>query len=394
MKTRLLLFTLCIAFTSEANYVWTQKASLPASPRIEMASFSIGNDGFIACGIDNITSNVYNDCWQWNSVQNLWTQKASLPASARYGCSGFSVNNKGYVVCGWTSSHSQLKELWQFDPIANAWTAKPNFPGAARYTTTAFVINNDAYVGLGYNPYQTDFYKYDAVAEIWSPIANFPGAARQNASGFSISGKGYVIGGHTDPNTDYTDCYEYDPNTNSWNIKTGFISNGRFGTTEFVFNNLGFYGMGGTYTTNYNDMYYYDPLVDNWQSVTSFPSIARKSCASFSIGNSGYLYGGNMLNMGLTNDLWQLSLATDIDDLNQRDLEIRYVNSLNEFVIQKGTLSEGILTVYDASARKICDIDIRINQKNISIPIQLKPSLYFYQVKLKSKNFTGRFVRI
>ena len=168
MKIKSICFFTMLSIQSFATYVWTQKATFPGVARIELASFSIGVNGYIACGIG---SNVkFNDCWQWNSTSNVWTQMASLPSMARYGCSGFSINSKGYVVCGWNAPGQQLNELWEFSPVSNSWMLKASFPGSARYTASAFVINDIAYVGLGYQPYTNDFYKYDGITDTWTQI--------------------------------------------------------------------------------------------------------------------------------------------------------------------------------------------------------------------------------
>ncbi len=306
MKIKFLGIFLLFSTSAFAEYVWTQKASFPGDARFETASFSIGNNGYIACGIaySNI---VYNDCWQWNSTSNTWSQKASLPSTARYGCSGFSINGKGYVVCGWVSNQNQLNQLWEYNPDNNNWTQKAFFPGSSRYTATVFTIDNLAYVGLGYSPYKSDFYRYNGVSNTWSQIADFPGIPRQNASGLSLNGKGYVIGGHVDPDTDYNDCYEYDPVTDTWTQKADFTALARFGATEFVFNNTAFFGMGGSYQANYNDFYSYNPVNDTWKSVTPLPSASRKSGGSFSIGNAGYVYGGNLMNNLQSSELWEFS---------------------------------------------------------------------------------------
>lgn len=360
MKIKFLGIFFLFSTSAFAEYVWTQKASFPGAARFETASFSIGNNGYIACGIaySNI---VYNDCWQWNSTSNTWTQKASLPSTARYGCSGFSINGKGYVVCGWVSNQNQLNQLWEYNPDNNNWTQKAFFPGSSRYTATVFTIDNLAYVGLGYSPYKSDFYRYNGVSNTWSQIADFPGIPRQNASGLSLNGKGYVIGGHVDPDTDYNDCYEYDPVTDTWTQKADFTALARFGATEFVFNNTAFFGMGGTYQVNYNDFYSYNPVNDTWTSVTPLPSASRKSGGSFSIGNAGYVYGGNLMNNLQSSELWEFSEKNSTTDTTKLFSINPYPNPcITEFSINTtGIYKSGAqLLIYASDGKLIQKADL------------------------------------
>lgn len=360
MKIKFLGIFFLLSTHAFAAYVWTQKASFPGAARIETASFSLGNNGYIACGI-GFSGAKYSDCWQWNSTTNTWTQIASLPSTARYGCSGFAINGKGYVVGGWINNQNQLNQLWEYNPGTNTWTQKAFFPGSSRYTTTVFVINNMAYVGLGFSPYNPDFYKYDGISDTWSQIADFPGVPRQNASGLSLNGKGYVVGGHVDPNFDYYDCYEYNPITDTWTQKTDLTSPARFGATEFVFNNTAFFGMGGTYQTNYNDFYSYDPVNDTWTAVTSLPSTSRKSASSFSIGNAGYVYGGNLMNNMLSNDLWEFSEVSSTSDLSKKIQLTPFPNPCtSEFSINtSGIFKQGAqLIIYDDLGRIVQKADL------------------------------------
>ncbi len=378
MKIKITVIILLLSTPALSSYVWTQRASFPGAARFEAASFAIGTNGYISCGI-GFSNTKYNDCWEWNSVANIWTQKASLPSSVRYGCGGFSLNGKGYVVCGWISNQSQLNQLWEFDPIINVWIQKADYPGIGRYTTTIFTINNLAYVGLGFSPYNSKFYKYDGVSDIWTQIANFPGIPRQNASGLSLNGKGYVIGGHVDPNTDYYDCYEYDPVTDTWTQKADFTSFARFGATEFVFNNTAFFGMGGTYQTNYNDFYSYDPVNDIWTSITSLPSTSRKSTCSFSIGNAGYVYGGNLMNNMLSNDLWELSEVSSTTELSEKISIKPFPNPCStEFAFNtSGYYQQGAqLFIYTSDGKLIQKADLTAGVNVIKLKSEISTGTY------------------
>lgn len=74
MKIKITVIILLLSTPALSSYVWTQRASFPGAARFEAASFAIGTNGYISCGI-GFSNTKYNDCWEWNSVANIWTQK-------------------------------------------------------------------------------------------------------------------------------------------------------------------------------------------------------------------------------------------------------------------------------------------------------------------------------
>lgn len=166
------------------------------------------------------------------------------------------------------------------------------------------------------------------------------------------------------------------------------FSNGRFGATEFTFNNLGFYGMGGTYQTNFNDFYEYDPVSGVWTSIPSISGFSRKSSGTFSIGSAGYVYGGNFLNGLLSNELWELSNVSAINDVAQVS-SVVYNSTTSHLMVNTHLSKPTILKIYDIKGKWIQSFSIRSGQQNVMLSLRLDPSVYLYQF---NNGVTGKLV--
>ena len=64
----------------------------------------------------------------------------------------------------------------------------------------------------------------DVIAQVWEPVQSLPAAApaRHHPTTFSIDGKGYLVAGAEANTVALGDCYEYDPNSDSWTQKNDF----------------------------------------------------------------------------------------------------------------------------------------------------------------------------
>ena len=82
MKKLTTLILIIISLGAKADY-WTQKANFPANGRSVSFSFSIGNNGYIGCGLDSLTP--IKDFWEYGQLTNTWTQKADFGGLPRAG---------------------------------------------------------------------------------------------------------------------------------------------------------------------------------------------------------------------------------------------------------------------------------------------------------------------
>lgn len=70
--------------------------------------------------------------------QGYWTAKANVINGSRCNATSFSIGNKGYICCGVTTV--QKKDLLEYDPLTDTWTQKADFPGLARRCPVSFVV--------------------------------------------------------------------------------------------------------------------------------------------------------------------------------------------------------------------------------------------------------------
>ncbi len=384
-------------------YVWTQKADFAAGTRAGACAFTIGNMGYVGCGVDQAGFGfiAYNDLWQYDPQTDTWTQMASLPGAVRSSASSFAINGMGYICLGFDLANYH-NDLWQYNPVTNSWIQKNSFPGAARYTAVSFVIGNDAYVGSGKSGgYFLDFYKYDAINDVWTQIANLGGPQRQNARGFTISNYGYVVGGAFDPGGNYFDLWQYNPLNDTWTQKTSYPGQGCYAGCAFVLNGLAYVGTGSTQVSlpnTYDDFYSYDPVSDTWTAFIPFGGSIRNGAVCFSIGNRAYMGTGStgIYPAGTyQEDWWELSSSTGINEEDYNVSSYVTVHS-NEIIFHLNKVFEQLvhLKLFDTSGREIKNYTVNKNTKIFSAPFQtVCKGLYFYSFYDDCKLLhSGKFV--
>ena len=312
MKNKLSIISIAAIFllgfisNGQAQYSWTQKASMPGHSRSYGTAFSIGHYGFVGGGSDS-TTRVF-DFWKWNQHTNSWSAIANYPGVGSAGLVAFTINGKGYVGLGASSSIGN--DLWEYDTTTNTWTQKANFPGTPRYACFTFVIGNNAYVGCGdpgSAPYLQDVWEYNSVTNTWRQRANFP-ILDAGMVGFAIGKNGYAGSGTTGTGTDYTNFYQYDTTSNTWTAIASlpYVGNGLDHDVAFVIGTMGFVGTGrNTGLIDTRQFWSYDTTTRSWSAIANLGGICRSQATSFSIGNYGYVVTGyDSLNSPIK-DLWQ-----------------------------------------------------------------------------------------
>jgi N-acetylneuraminic acid mutarotase len=245
-----------------------------AAPRSGAVAFSVNGKGYVGLGYDG--TNYLKDFWSYEPVAGVWTKVADFPGDARDGAIAFCIDNKCYVGTG-HSSTLDYKDFWQYNDVDNVWVSKPSVPKIERANAFSFVIDGKAYVGGGANngTLVQDLYEYDPIGGAngtgaWTEKndlqddkndtdANDKGytIAREMAATFVISGKGYVATGKRLGQYN-SQCWEYNPSTDTWKQMTAFEGTGRYGAVGFTMGNLGYIGagLGGEYL---NDLWSLDP---------------------------------------------------------------------------------------------------------------------------------------
>jgi N-acetylneuraminic acid mutarotase len=382
-------------FTASAQtYVWTQKASLPSSPRMGAAGFSIGNYGYAACGLT--AAGPVNELWKYDETLNAWTQQAGLPGLPRYNASAFAINGKGYVCLGWgnTSGNLQLKDLWEYNPATNSWTAKNDFPGGPRYTASAFVIGNAAYAGLGYAPLYNDFYRYEPLFDAWTQVASFPGGVRQSCGAFAVDSLGFITCGSPNFTAYYKDLWQYSPATNQWTQKSSLPSSERFSPAVFTIGKMAFCGLGviNVNPVYFFDFYKYDYLSDTWSFQSMFPGTERSNAVTFSIGKTGFVAFGKTGTNTFLNDCWALTDVTPVDETTRQQIAI-YPNPCNDYLNIAATF-QNLQQVFirDLNGFLIQKFELNKQAEINAVPVSFLPAgSYLLQVVTHNKMITRSF---
>lgn len=311
---------------SGAQGVWTQKASLPDTARLDAMSFSVGNKGYITQG-GNVNMTRLYSVWEYDATSNSWTQKQNFAGPVRWQGVSFTIGSKGYIGTGQDPSSMYNNDLWEYDPVSDTWTQKASLPAISRNMAIGFSIGSKGYVGLGTTVGSgsvNDFWEYDAALNTWTQKANFPcPAGRFSAAGLSIGPKGYAGMGMDQYGTRYDDFWEYDPATDTWTQKSNFPPGTReeVDGAHFSVGNSGYVGTGRTVVSSswvyYNDFWKYAPATDTWTQIPSLPSTPRIGASSFVINNLPYVGMGHNGYSTAFNDLWSYNpdVKTDVEDV-------------------------------------------------------------------------------
>ncbi len=268
-------------YTPDGNYgTWKQCADMPddAIARSHATAFGSSTAGYVGLGIplNSVGNDYLNDFWEYTPSTNTWRKIADFPGTGRYGAFGFFANGKGYVGAG--DDKNLLKDFFEYNPSSDTWTEKSNYPGAKRRGASVFVINDVAYVCCGYNNsrYPFDFFAYDAKTDTWSQKRNINDSSdesydddynivRSFAGAFTVGGRGYISCGENNGSL-RNDTWEYDPNTDLWEEKTGYEGYARQEPVALSINGRGFLLTGRTSSNILDDMMEFFPFeeqVDN-----------------------------------------------------------------------------------------------------------------------------------
>ena len=289
------LILFLISGWSQDENIRDKKASFDGLKREKAVAFSIGEFGYVGCGVDTAEI-THNDLWQYDPLSDIWTQKASMPASERRNAVGFAVGSKGYIGTGFTLDDGdlgeKLKDFWEYDPLGNSWSSIADYPGGGDtgiYQATSFAALDKGYVAcgkIGSNAYINEVWEYNPETDEWTERTPFPGGDRYQLISFVVEDKAYV-GMGTDQDVYRKDIHEYDPATNTWETKDDFPGTERARASSFSIGIKGFvvFGSDGGLKDELWDYNYY---TEAWTLRAPFPGGGRNNAIAFSIGDKGY----------------------------------------------------------------------------------------------------------
>lgn len=197
------------------------------------------------------------------------------------------------------------------------WIQRASIPGPARHRGFAFTVGQRGYFGCGWNgvTMYSDCWEYDPSTDTWMQKSNYPGGQRLSPFAFAIGNKGYVGCGLDASLYGQPDFYEFNPATNTWTMKAQFTGTPVFGASTCVWNGTAIIMFGDDWAPNYwkhNEIYSYNATTNAWAYVGQFPGDGRRDHVAFNINNKIYFGTGNNNSYTELNDWWEWNPATGI----------------------------------------------------------------------------------
>lgn len=206
-------------------------------------------------------------CSSNNDTWGDWGKAPEFGGDPRTGAVSFQIGDKVYVGLGYGKigkTETELRDLWKLQD--GLWSKVDSFPGHGRVGAVAFMVGTKAYVGTGYQlktnvqdeKFYSDFYEFDTATDTWNktPITNFPGDPRRDATGFTFGGLGYVGMGSVYGGSVKKDLYTYDGTT--WR-EIGFPGDSRRGGSAMVFKDFVVICLGTSPAANRTDVWKFTP---------------------------------------------------------------------------------------------------------------------------------------
>jgi hypothetical protein len=158
----------------------------------------------------------------YDAHQNSWKQMNNCPAGNVEGMATFAIGNHGYIGGGWNNSNF-LNAFWEYDTANDSWTTIANIPvsNGLGGAPESFVIGSKAYICDGWDGGSThtlsDGYVYDTVTKAWSVFTNMGanGIERYYSVAFAIGNYGYICAGKDSLGTNLKDLWQYNPCSDS-----------------------------------------------------------------------------------------------------------------------------------------------------------------------------------
>lgn len=380
IKSLLFLSFLCATHLCFSQGSWTQLSDIPGPGRHHACSFVIGNSAYLATG-----SNL-DDFYRYDIYTDSWVQLADFPGGTRNYAIGFSVNGKGYISCGHDGTSANM-EMWEYDPVLDAWTQKTSGPAVGRIHPAFSVVGDRVYIGQGQQEGSyvdlDDWYEYNTTTDTWSVKTSFM-SARHHGAGATVGNTIFVGTGHHLDNM-YADWYAYDANSDSWEVKANFPGNGRSAANAVaVGNNV--YFMCGEDEINFerfDDFWEYNTVSDTWSSLADFPAGGRWAPFMFVHNDTIYAGAGQTAQMNNQKDLWRY-------DFSSADLDAKTQNSIklfpNPVVDQLSITSENLILqvrIFSISGHLVYESQPNSLEEMIDLS-GLPKGVYTLEVQLKS----------
>lgn len=310
---------------AEAPGKWVKRAPFP-EPSEELVGMSAGGKFFVFGGLGPgwIPQGLV---YQYDPAADKWMKKKPMALPAHH-VAFTELNGKFYAFGGFVPPESgppawvPINKAWEYDPSNDSWRALAPM-SSKRGSAVAATVNGKIYVIGGAAPHpgssETALYparphrsvdtveEYDPQTNSWSVRSSMP-TARNHAAIGVVNNKIYVIGGRlgsafifTASNTNVVE--EYDPATDQWGLVKARMPTERSGGTWGVYNGR-IYVAGGEHQDSrlmaaFRALEAYDPATNSWSELPMMP-MPRHGLAGAIVGNRLHLASGDIQSAGIT----------------------------------------------------------------------------------------------
>ncbi|MFK8005051.1 MAG: PKD domain-containing protein [Saprospiraceae bacterium] len=302
----------------------TQLDNLPFGGKTQMIYFTKNGKGYIAGGVDFSDFQYDNDFWEFDPSNKSWTLLSEDVPTNLNNATSFLINEKAYFGFGNTNFGTEDLAFYSYDFQNGAFQLECNFPGNQSNTGPIMDAVGFSDQGFGYligrgqsDNSQKRMWKFDPVGQNWSEFGTYPVIGNSGMFHFIIDEKLYIGMGNQYSWSSFdceSDIWEYDLNTNNWTQKNDFPGIGRRDGISFVHNGKGYFGFGtqGDPITgankSFSDLWEYDVASDSWEKIVDMPVPNKQELFAFVFGNSLYFGGGNNGTSNSTNEFYELKL--------------------------------------------------------------------------------------
>ena len=252
----------------------------PASINSEVYSY---NDKLYFLGTENNDNSSPPTIYLWESDLNsrTWNRIDSINFNS-YSITS-TMNNNGEIYVYLDSSNNGFKKINLNNLTLHNLN---NIPNSQLRNSPILVVENDkVFIGKGFNPSTnsnyTDLYKFDINSNIWESVSSDLTTLRQSQI-FNFQGKTYIL--NFVSGTLGYNLYIFDSNTNSFSLTPNFSSNTG---NLFIYNNKLIY----TYFLSNNEFGFYD-FETNQQLLLIYNTLDSGFNHIFTVNNKVFFKSG------------------------------------------------------------------------------------------------------
>ncbi len=218
-----------------------------------------------------------------------WTIKSPIPAP-RDSAAAVALDGKVYLIGG-SNSTGALSSTLTYDPVADTWSSKANMPGV-KSGPGAAVVNGHIYV---VGPPDSQVYEYNPDTNSWAIKSSLPVTPADKVALAAISGQIFAVfpvAGNAHPQ-----LYRYDPFQDTWEQRQSH-SDERTIASLGIANGM-IYAVGGCLIGQSpcepTRVDRYDPMNDAWTTNAISPTTTRHTHLGptlSTVGGKMYVIGG------------------------------------------------------------------------------------------------------